>query len=118
MDASRLARHGPRPYARRCMDAEGTLDRGASPFARSELEAALQAAEVGIWSWSVATGEVRWSPELLALYGVRPEDFEGSFEFFAGRIHPEDRERVVGDIARALDERREHFFVADRKSVV
>lgn len=114
MDASRLARHGPRPYARRCMDAEGTLDRGASPFARSELEAALQAAEVGIWSWSVATGEVRWSPELLALYGVRPEDFEGSFEFFAGRIHPEDRERVVGDIARALDERREHFFVAHR----
>src|SRR5581483_6613721 len=69
---------------------------------RSEegLLEAERLARLGNWSWDVATNRVMWSDELLRIYGLRPEDFSGTFEGFLDRLPPSDRavaERIIGD---------------------
>lgn len=68
-----------------------------------ELEArlAIQAGRMGSWRWDTETGEVAWSPEMEAAYGLAPGSFAGTFEAFLDRVHPEDRE----DVMRLLQER-------------
>jgi PAS domain S-box-containing protein len=74
---------------------------------------ALTAAEAGVWEWDVETDEVRWHESCERLFGLEPGTFEGTFEAFADRIHPED----VADVEAALEqavERDEPFDVTFR----
>ena len=64
---------------------------------------ALAATRTGTWEWTVATGEVRWSPSLEAMHGVAPGSFAGTFEAFQADIHPGDRAAVQASISRALE---------------
>ena len=57
----------------------------------------------GVWKWEIATGTVRWSDQLHAIYGLPPGEFEGTVEGFVSRLHPEDRDRVGGHIAHAVE---------------
>src|ERR1051325_11279787 len=52
---------------------------------------ALEAAQLGIWSWDLATDAVRWSSNLSALHGLGPEVFDGSYAGFLACINEEDR---------------------------
>jgi two-component system cell cycle sensor histidine kinase/response regulator CckA len=62
---------------------------------------ALEAAKIGTWNMDYVTGKLQWSEILQAQYGMAPGSFDGSFESFVGRIHPEDREAVVASIEAA-----------------
>ncbi len=64
---------------------------------------AMDAANVGAWDWNIQTGEVWWSPNLPALHGIEPSAFDGTFQGFLQLIHPDDRERVVAAVNRALE---------------
>jgi PAS domain S-box-containing protein len=66
------------------------------------LRLAIQAGGMGIWEWTVATGEVRWSPGLEAIHGMPAGSFPGTFAAFQADIHPDDRDRVREEIAAAL----------------
>ena len=64
---------------------------------------ALEAADVGIWDMDYATGVLRWSEILEGQYDLEPGTFEGTFEDFAMRMHPEDRSaalQVINDAVR------------------
>ena len=52
---------------------------------------ALDAAEMGIWTWDVETGSVVWSDRLAPIHGLEPGEFDGSFEHYQALIHPDDR---------------------------
>lgn len=67
----------------------------------------------GVWKWDIATGSVRWSDQLHAIYGLSPGEFEGTVEGFVSRLHPEDRDRVGGHIAHAV-EKLEPFAFEER----
>ncbi len=68
------------------------------------LQLALDAAQMGLWTWNIATGEIVWSQQCLALYGLPPET-QISYERFLQAIHPEDRERIDAALRRAVEER-------------
>jgi len=76
-----------------------TLARWTSEQALRTAEArtkfALEAAGVGIWDLNYATGSLRWSETLEAHHGLLPGRFEGTFEAFTARVHPEDRAALV-----------------------
>lgn len=59
-------------------------------------------AQFGAWKWDVETGLVRWSDHLHRIYGLEPGQFGGTAEDFVARLHPDDRERVWGEIQRAI----------------
>ena len=76
---------------------------------------ALQTADVGIWDMDYTTGVLRWSETLEAHYGLAPGTFEGTFEAFVERIHPDDRESVLETIGKAMKTGSE--FVVQNRSI-
>ena len=62
--------------------------------------AALEAGQIGIWSWDIATNVVTWSSNIEPMCGLPPGSFDGTYAFFERNIHEEDRPKVL----EALDE--------------
>ena len=75
---------------------------------------ALVAADFGAWDYDVATGRVSWSPQTAAFFGMPLERSEGTLDDFIARVHPDDRERVKSEIARALGQGPAEFRLAHR----
>jgi PAS domain S-box-containing protein len=70
--------------------------------AEEQMRFALEGAKVGIWDQDYATGVLSWSPRLEAQYGLEPGTFDGTFEGFVNRIHPDDRASVGNTVAEAI----------------
>ncbi|MGJ5673343.1 MAG: PAS domain-containing protein [Nostochopsis sp.] len=66
------------------------------------LQVALLASGIGTWDWNIQTGQISWSDNLEGLFGLDPGEFDGSFEMFAERLHPDDRDRVLRAIDHAV----------------
>ncbi|WP_299036777.1 SpoIIE family protein phosphatase [uncultured Pseudokineococcus sp.] len=64
---------------------------------------AIEAAGVGGFDLEVATGRLEWDDRLIRIFGYDPEGFGRRLEDFEVRLHPEDRDRVMADIAAAID---------------
>jgi PAS domain S-box-containing protein len=80
-----------------------------------QLRLALDASSAGTWTWNVATNLSHWDEQYYLQYGLDSRQ-PASFEAWLGRIHPEDRERLVNQIRRLLRPRagelwREEFRV-------
>lgn len=73
-------------------------------ISEERLRLALEAGQMGIWDWNMATGLIQWSHNLEALHGLAPGSFAGTYEAFLAIVHPDDRERftkaVLGAVAR------------------
>jgi PAS domain S-box-containing protein len=76
-----------------------------------QLRVALEAGQLGAWDWDIPGGKVTWSSVLEAIHGVEAGAFPGTFDAYRRDIHPEDRERVLAAIARAVAERTDHHVV-------
>jgi PAS domain S-box-containing protein len=66
------------------------------------VRAALEAGEIGIWSWDIATNAVTWSSNVEAICGLSPGSFDGTYAFFERDIHEEDRARIVEAVNDSL----------------
>ena len=55
------------------------------------MRLAASAAGIGFWSRDNATGLEEWDDEMLRIYGVSREDFDGRWDPF---VHPEDAAKV------------------------
>jgi PAS domain S-box-containing protein len=58
-----------------------------------QLQLAIDAAELGFWSWESLTGELVWSERCRVLLGIAP-DAPARLDSFMAAIHPADREGV------------------------
>jgi PAS domain S-box-containing protein len=72
------------------------------------LRLALSASRMGTWNWNIQTGKITWSDNLEALFGLQPGEFDGSFEMFVARLHPDDRDRVLAAVDRAVATREDY----------
>ncbi|HVR65753.1 MAG TPA: PAS domain S-box protein [Verrucomicrobiae bacterium] len=66
------------------------------------LRLAVEATELGLWDYDIASGALVWNRRLKELYGMAP-DAEITYEVYKQAIHPEDREQTVGAYQAALD---------------
>jgi PAS domain S-box-containing protein len=85
--------------------------RASEALRRSEanLHIALDAAELGPWHWNIVTGELLWSPQCLALYGL-PANTAITYERFLEAVHPDDRESVREALREAVENRSEYMI--------
>lgn len=83
-------------------------------FSIEELERALVAAEVGVWSWDIASGRVQWSAQTERIFGVAENGFPGTFDAYLSLIHPDDIPQVKSAIERAVDLDDPSFRVSHR----
>ena len=77
---------------------------------RSEahLRYVLDAAALGTWDWDLTRQTVQWSGNLERLHGVPPGTFDSTFASYERHIHPDDRERVMASLRRAIEDGTPH----------
>lgn len=63
-------------------------------------------ASLGTWEWDVQSRRLFWSEELYHIIGISPGETQLTLETLVARMHPDDRERTVQAIERAVRERR------------
>jgi PAS domain S-box-containing protein len=66
------------------------------------LRLALDASGGGSWTWDARTGDVDWDDRFRELYGFAAEEPASSVDAWAGRVHEEDRPRVLGVLDEIL----------------
>ncbi len=69
-----------------------------------QLKVALDAARMGIWSWSSEDNRLVWDDALRRLYDLPADTDIGGYAEFLSRVHPDDREYVDRTVRKALQE--------------
>ena len=64
-------------------------------LAQQNLATALQASNTGLLNWKIQTGEVLYSPELIAQLGYLPDELPGHISTLESLLHPDDREQAL-----------------------
>lgn len=62
------------------------------------MKKAQTIAHFGSWEWDVPNNTLAWSDEVYRIFGLRPQQFEATYEAFLESIHPEDKEKVVNAV--------------------
>ncbi|MFO7833499.1 MAG: PAS domain-containing protein [Halohasta sp.] len=71
--------------------------------ATHRLTLALEGTDTGVWEWDLETDEVVWTSSMEHLFGVDPGTFEGTYEAFAGYVHPDDRSTLETAIEHTVN---------------
>ena len=75
--------------------------------AEERLRLAVTGAHLGTWHWDLVTGELEWSPECLALFGL-PRQTTVTYERFLASVRDADRARVDEAVKTSLANRTEY----------
>ena len=70
---------------------------------KRRLELTLEGTNTGIWELNLETNELDWSETLQRLVGLDPGTFEGTYDAFRSRVHPNDIIRVESAFERAIE---------------
>ncbi|EIC21793.1 diguanylate cyclase (GGDEF) domain-containing protein [Thiorhodovibrio frisius] len=69
---------------------------------KERLEIALEAAAMGIWTYDIDSGRLRWTTRQAALLGLVDECREGPLGAIKHRIDPRDRRACLANLRRTL----------------
>jgi PAS domain S-box-containing protein len=99
--------------SRQCED--GTSTSNASPpevsprlafFPDPELICvALEAGQIGIWSWDIRSNQTTWSSNIEDICALTPGSLDGAKMVLEDDVHPEDRPAVIAAMQEALQTR-------------
>lgn len=71
---------------------------------RTRLAEAERLARLGSWEWDIPNGTMRCSDGLFEIYGIRAEEFDGSYDPSSSKyVHPEDRAKVEAEMREAVE---------------
>ena len=76
--------------------------RGKLKHNQERLALAQKSGHIGTFEWIIPINQIIWTPELEALYGLPPDGFEGKYENWARRVHPDDLPAAEENIQRAI----------------
>ncbi|MDY7034389.1 MAG: PAS domain-containing protein, partial [Thermodesulfobacteriota bacterium] len=71
---------------------------------RSEarLAEAQRIAHLGNWDWDIVNNDLCWSDEVYRIFGIKPQEFEATYEAFLDHVHPDDRDLVDNAVDESL----------------
>ena len=78
------------------------LDVTALEESRTLLQVALDATELGIWTYEPATGNGTWDDRARSIFGATEADGSPTMALIQQRIHPDDRAMVDEKLAEAM----------------
>ncbi len=58
------------------------------------LDEAQEMAHIGNWKWNIATVKKYWSDEVYRIFGLKPQEFEVTYDMFLSYVHPDDRDYI------------------------
>ncbi|PVE25517.1 hypothetical protein DC522_04100 [Microvirga sp. KLBC 81] len=66
------------------------MTEAALRISEERLSLAQRAARIGVFDWDVSSNSITWTSEQEALFGLGPNTFEGNYQGWASRAHPDD----------------------------
>jgi PAS domain S-box-containing protein len=69
----------------------------------ARLRLAQQAAQVGTFEWNIQTGAITWTPELEAIHGLAPGEFDGTLQAWENLVDPDDLFEARRRLERAME---------------
>lgn len=66
------------------------------------LGLALEASEIGLWTWDLASDRVEWTEQCYRIHAIPRGQFAGTGAAFFALVRPEDRERVETTVRAAI----------------
>jgi PAS domain S-box-containing protein len=87
------------------LDAVERRRQAEAALAASErrLQLAMDAAALGAFDFDLRTGKLLWDRTTERMYGFQPGGFDGTYEAFAKRVHPDDLPKLNRDVDAARD---------------
>ncbi|WP_224363541.1 PAS domain-containing sensor histidine kinase [Hyalangium versicolor] len=78
--------------------------RAEAELRQSEMRYRLasMATSDAVWDWDFSTDQVHWSEIFYRLTGHAQDEVDTALEWWAERVHPDDRERVVSGLHAAV----------------
>ncbi len=70
--------------------------------ASTRLELATRAGGVGVWDYDIVHNILLWDDQMLSLYGLQQQDFEGKYQAWLTCLHPEDVVQADIEISMAI----------------
>ncbi len=67
------------------------------------LRLALSASGTGTWEWEITSNRVTWSEGVERIFGMEPGSFDGTYETYQKRIHPDDLAIVENTIRETME---------------
>ncbi|MEO6360347.1 MAG: PAS domain S-box protein [Sphingomicrobium sp.] len=80
------------------------------------LRLATEAAEIGFWDLDPANDHLFWPPRVKAMFGISPNVSISMTDFYAG-LHPDDREHVSAEFARAIDPQARALYDVEYRTI-
>ena len=68
----------------------------------NRLKLAVHSSRIGIWELNLANNNLIWDDMMLELFGITRQQFKGTYQDWADRLHPEDLNRAEQEIHRLL----------------
>jgi len=75
----------------------------------NKLHLALDAANMGIWSWDITSDQIYWSDQVLSIFGLDRSGFKGNFESYLNLIPTEEKDFVRNCIEETLNTNKSEF---------
>ncbi|GMW01573.1 MAG: hypothetical protein AMXMBFR84_27100 [Candidatus Hydrogenedentota bacterium] len=82
---------------------EQHLSREALQDSERRLKMALAGAKAGTFHWDIREQKLEWDARSLEIYGIRPEDFHGTYDDWAARLFEGDRARAEESYRHAVE---------------
>lgn len=78
------------------------------------LKKSQEIAHLGSWELNTVDNRLSWSDEVYRIFGLKPQEFEATYEAFLDTIHPEDRVLVDTAYSRSLLKNEDHYEIEHR----
>lgn len=70
---------------------------------------ALEAGRMGTWYWDSAQDRLDWDEQLMQVFGVTADRFEGTFAAYLALLHENDVAATVATVEESLRTGRDHY---------
>lgn len=61
---------------------------------QKQFRVATESAGIGVWVYEYANDKLEWDEQMFQLYNVDKSEFEGNYQSWAKRLHPDDLEQT------------------------
>lgn len=77
---------------------------------QSGLNQAQALANIGHWELDLANNSLYWSDEVYRIFGLKPQEFEATYEAFLNHVHPDDVDVVNNAYNASIKEKRGYYI--------
>ncbi len=78
------------------------------------LKRSQKIAHLGSWELDLVKNKLSWSDEIYRIFGLKPQEFDATYEAFLQAVHPSDREAVDSAYLGSLREGRDTYEIEHR----